>query len=81
MLICEIEQKIFELIKKNIANEKMDILANLTDLGINSITFVKILIAIENEYDFEFDDDDLNFENFKTVSTLAKYVEDRLQKP
>ena len=59
----------------------MDILANLTDLGINSITFVKILIAIENEYDFEFDDDDLNFENFKTVSTLAKYVEDRLQKP
>ena len=58
MLICEIEQKIFELIKKNIANEKMDILANLTDLGINSITFVKILIAIENEYDFEFDDDD-----------------------
>ena len=81
MLICEIEQKIFEIIKKNIANEKMDILANLTDLGINSITFVKILIAIENEYDFEFDDDDLNFENFKTVSTLAKYVEDRLQKP
>lgn len=81
MLICEIEQKIFELIKKNIANKKMDILANLTDLGINSITFVKILIAIENEYDFEFDDDDLNFENFKTVSTLAKYVEDRLQKP
>ena len=35
---------------------------------VNSVDYIKIIVAIELEYDFEFNDDDLSIGRFKTIT-------------
>ncbi|MFD1989561.1 amino acid adenylation domain-containing protein [Paenibacillus nicotianae] len=49
----------------------------LADLGLDSITFIKIIISIEVEFEFEFEDQYLNINQFPKLYTLIAYIEDR----
>jgi acyl carrier protein len=46
----------------------------LSDLSIDSITFIKIVVALEAEFNFEFDDEMLIFSAFPTAQTMIDYV-------
>ena len=52
----------------------------LMDIGINSISFIKILVEIESEFDFEFDDEDLDFDNDNNIDlgTFIGYLETKI---
>ncbi len=43
------------------------------DLGANSIDLVEIIMALEEEYDIQFDEDDSA--NLKSVNDLVAYIE------
>ena len=45
---------------------------------VNSVDYIKIIVAIELEYDFEFNDDDLSIGRFKTITELSQYIMTRL---
>lgn len=42
--------------------------ADLFALGINSVTGIRIFVAIENEFGFEFDDNNLNPETLGSIN-------------
>lgn len=71
---------IFERIKE-LLNDQLDISADImtmdsniaTDLGADSLDVVELLIAIEDEFDVEIPDEEI--ENIKTVGDLVKYIE------
>lgn len=44
----------------------------LKEAGIDSVTFIRIIIALEEEYRFEFEDEKLMIEAFPTVRDLMK---------
>lgn len=46
-------------------------------LGLDSITFITMVVALENEFGFEFEDEMLLTTNFPTVKALLKYVEEK----
>ena len=46
----------------------------LSDLPFDSIKFIKMVVALESEFDFEFDDEKLLFTQFQTVKSLIEYV-------
>ncbi|MCC8152521.1 MAG: acyl carrier protein [Lachnospiraceae bacterium] len=46
------------------------------DIGLDSLDMVDIVIDIENEYDIEMPDDEL--ENIRTVGELASYVQSKM---
>lgn len=75
------EFKIKEIIRENIdipiSMDSIDLNSNLADLDINSITYVKIVVSIEVEFGFEFEDNDLDANRFPTFGSLVAYVEDR----
>ena len=48
--------------------------SNLYDAGLTSLNTVNLMLAIEDQFDIEFDDDSLNRETFKTVNSLARVV-------
>jgi acyl carrier protein len=77
-----IEMKIRELVYKNIdmsiPMDEISINDDLTVLGMNSINAIKIIVDIESEYGFEFDDEDLNIDNFRTLNNLVSYVKSRI---
>lgn len=80
----EIEAKVRELIKEvvelTVPIEEVGIEDDLMNLGMNSINSIKVIVAIEGEFGFEFDDEDLNFENFRNIRKLVSYIESRVQK-
>jgi len=47
-------------------------------LGVDSIASLKIVFALEEEFGFEVDDEDLQVELFDSVHTLARYIEEKL---
>lgn len=51
---------------------------DLSSLGINSVTGLRIFVAIENEFNFEFDDNKLNPETFSSVKQLSIYVQEKV---
>lgn len=50
----------------------------ITEKGINSIDAIGILVAIEDTFDIEIDDQDLSVELVKSIKNLADYVEKKI---
>lgn len=69
------EERVFSIIKKVINNEStvMDKNATVTDV-MNSISFVEMIILLEDEFNFEFDDDSLIISKFQTIGDIIDYV-------
>lgn len=79
------DNQIFEKVKEILHNQLPDGSSadlspddDLTDLGINSLLFVKIAVALENEFDIEFTDEDLDIQKFKTVGDIVGYVDGKI---
>lgn len=52
----------------------------LIDLGINSIDYIKIVLVLESEFGFEFDDETLDMNNISNVRLLYQYICKKLSK-
>lgn len=52
----------------------------IEDISIDSIRIVKIIVGIENEFGFEFDDEYLNYEKIYTFGLLFDYVKLKMDK-
>jgi acyl carrier protein len=48
------------------------------DLGLDSVLILDLIGAIEEKFDFEFDESDLEPATFETIETLASVVRNRL---
>ncbi|SHJ86906.1 acyl carrier protein [Clostridium cavendishii DSM 21758] len=80
----DIRKKIIEIIALNsdIQNvrEYLENNNDLTKLAINSISFIKIVVGIEKEFDFEFDEEELDFNKYVFLNMLCNYVQEKTQK-
>ena len=62
---------------------KKELMASVTeetnlseDLGLTSVALIYMVVAIEETFEIEFDD--LSIDDFKTVGTTIKYIENKL---
>jgi acyl carrier protein len=58
---------------------EVDINANLSSLGLNSILFIKIVVALEDAFNIDFDDEDLNNSRFGSIQEIITYVELKME--
>lgn len=76
-----IEKKIIEIfrvainISKDI-NITPDVFINT--LEVNSLNFLKIIVEIEDSFDIEFDDEELNFNRFNSIKDIAELVKKKI---
>ena len=42
-------------------------------IGINSIDFVKIVVDLEEYFEFEFDDEELKYKKFEYITDICNY--------
>lgn len=62
----------------DVEEEKVTMEASITDdLGADSLDVVDLVMSLEEEFDVEIPDDQV--ENIKTVGDIVKYVEDNAQ--
>ena len=69
----EVTEKIINVVK-GVIGENVDNLngdTKVESIGVSSIDYVKVLIMLETEFDIEFDDDDLIFDEDTCISDLA----------
>lgn len=45
-----------------------------TDLGYNSVQIIELIVELENEFNIEIDDDDLDIENLTVFNKLHEMV-------
>jgi amino acid adenylation domain-containing protein len=50
-------------------------------IGIDSISFITMVVELEEHFSIEFEDDYLNYEKFETVGSFAEYVAERIREP
>lgn len=81
--MTDIEMRVVKILKENSTKKDIDeskILNNdLNDLGINSLSFIKIVVALEEEFNIQFEDTQINFELFGNVKKLASIIEKKMK--
>lgn len=75
-MINDAFNRVINIIYDNVdfINCKLETGTKFETLDIDSITFIKIIISIEREFNFEFDDDFLSLSLFPTISSLCDYI-------
>ncbi len=53
---------------------------SLAEIGLDSISFIRIIVAIEQEFDIEFDEVALDFSKFTSLDSLCKYIKNEVDK-
>ncbi len=76
----EVASKVISLISEmtNVKNNSITCKTTLTELGIDSITFIKLIVNLEEMFGFEFDDQMLLFTAFPNIQTMIDYVEENI---
>jgi amino acid adenylation domain-containing protein len=78
-----IQKKAFEIIVSNLnlqITESISLETEFVDTNVNSITFVQIVVGLEDEFNFEFDDEKLMIKEFTTIRSMIEYVELEISK-
>lgn len=77
-----IETKVRDIIDKSVKLTKpIDLVGceeDLMEIGINSYSAIRIIVEIEHEFDFEFDEEGLNFENIQQIQSLVNYIKSKV---
>lgn len=78
-LMSSVEAKIREAI---VRSHRLDVdpgalSDELTEL--DSLQTLELIVALEEEFEVIFEDDDLDFENFESVTTIAALVRSRME--
>ncbi len=82
---AEIQDQVIKLLQSVCAAEHIMIPAEinhatkLSDLGLNSLLFVKFVVRLEVEFDIDFDDENMDFKNFTTLNDIVNYVEQQVE--
>ena len=61
---------------KGLINEGLDpSLGFEEEAGLNSIDLIKLIVAIEEKFEIEFDDDSLSFTEIKCINDIESYLQ------
>ena len=74
----QVEKKVLEILQKNTNNEKLneESFTSLTfnDLHVNSLNFIKIIVELEDAFNIEFDDEQINYDMLDNLSNLVDLI-------
>lgn len=72
-------ERVVEIVKNACAiNEEVTLDSELKLLSLDSLTFVGVVIDLEEEFGIEFEVDELDILDWKTVGDIAKSVEEKV---
>lgn len=76
-ILSKIRAIIIANVEISLSFEEIGLHRHLSDLGIHSITFIKMIVALESAFHFEFASEDIDAAKYVTVQDLVAYVESK----
>lgn len=72
----EMEMQIINILKTKLDINCEDLSKDtaLSDLNIESLLFIEIIVTLETEFKIELDDSDLDFASYETINDLIRVV-------
>lgn len=73
--------RVLKILNTNMDNVKVDVAQidkDLSVIGMDSLVFIRVIVALEEEFDIEFPDDKLLMSEMNTVSKILDVVADTL---
>lgn len=61
------------------ASDKIDVSTKFADLIIDSLSYIEFVVAVEEKFNIEFDDDVLALDTFNTIGDLISYVQKKVE--
>ena len=46
--------------------------------GLNSVDFIKVIVGIETEFNFEFEDDELDMSSYRNLNDLIMFIQKKI---
>lgn len=83
MMIKEIELKVLELINQIILNKRISLEQlndDFTKMGIDSMEIIRFIVAVEEYYNIEFDNELLEMNNISTIYKISLLVYNELKR-
>ena len=82
MSFAEIKNVITRIFRENALEEGIEYKEGLSfsEMGLNSLLYVKSIVQIEEELNFEFDDNALDFSNMISVDEIINLAFDKIQR-
>lgn len=79
----EINNILMELVKEIITEttEPITMDQKINEIGFNSILFIKMVVSIEDAFQFEFDDEMLNYNRYETLQNISDYIRSKKNNP
>lgn len=78
--LTDVQKRAFEVIVVSLSEKVSDNVSLDMDfniIGLDSITFIQTIVALECEFNFEFEDEMLLITKFPTVKSMVEYVESK----
>lgn len=73
-------QKIYLFLTRYIKNKELNDDDNIFNLGlVNSLFAVQLVMYLENEFHIIIQNEELDWENFKSISSITKFVDKKLK--
>lgn len=73
------KNKVIELIKDNLAlDEEVDIDTPLKSLSLDSLSFINLIVQIEETYDIDFSFDELDIKKWNNVNDFIQTIKEKL---
>ena len=74
-----IPPKVMDIIRENLGDQSSTVVSIDSPFPeVDSISFITIVVTLENEFNFEFDDEMLLIVKFPTVKEMVEYVESKV---
>jgi len=74
-----VEQYLVDWLHNDLEIEAIGRTDNLYTLGLNSLSIVKLSAQIDHEFGISLDDDDFTMDNFKSIRSIVRMVERRME--
>ena len=80
MEMNDIVEYLYSLVKLELDDNNLSLTLDtkIESLGMNSISFIKILVEVEGKYDIELDDEELDFDESTSIGDLVSIVNNRI---
>ena len=79
--LSDVQKRALEVIVatlSKIVSDNVSLDMDFNSIGLDSITFIKTIVELECEFDFEFEDEMLLITKFPTVKSMVEYVESKV---
>jgi len=70
-----VEEKVLDCAKRVLNHSNIEASSDLSNYGVDSMTFIRLVVELEQEYEIEIKDEDIVLDNFVSVGKISNLLD------